>query len=140
MAAAAIAVWWFLLTVGALLGLSLPAAFSAEMEAGEQLASYRNPASLWVPAWLGAIAVLLGTRRPWSRHLMVGFWSHVILWVLVEMWKGEATLSSPWGPSVVLALAVWYLYFKPNVDTYHESLQGARRTPHTGPEIATPGA
>lgn len=72
-------------------------------------------------------------ERPWSRHILIVC---LALLITLQLWRGlEAAYPFEIGPFatrlpfppeiLTLLLAVWYLYFKPNVRAYYRKLKEA---------------
>ncbi|MCZ6550857.1 MAG: tetratricopeptide repeat protein [Candidatus Methylomirabilales bacterium] len=74
-----------------------------------------------------AIAYGFWKEKPWSRHLVIGYWLIAYLSVLVRLWMYGDTLQpilmAEFVPhTIFLAIATWYFYLKPNVVDYYLTL------------------
>jgi len=74
-----------------------------------------------------AIAYGFWKEKPWSRHLVIGYWLIAYLSVLVRLWMYGDTLQpilmAEFVPhTIFLATATWYFYLKPNVVDYYLTL------------------
>lgn len=74
-----------------------------------------------------AIAYGFWKEKPWSRHLVIGYWLIGYLSILVCLWMYGDTLRpilmAEFVPhTIFLAIATWYFYLKPNVVDYYLGL------------------
>jgi hypothetical protein len=77
-----------------------------------------------VGALLIAITYTIATREPLARELMILFWMlSAALGTLVPILRGETDFDLTWVPA--LGIAIWYLYFKPNVVLYFAAPRAA---------------
>jgi hypothetical protein len=72
-----------------------------------------------------AISYMLYRHDPDSRPLMIAFWVMFGVISLTQpfLLPGEASVDVTWV--IALTIAIWYLYFKPNVVAYYRALRDA---------------
>jgi len=69
-----------------------------------------------------AVALALWRELPWGRPLL---FLCLILIAVTEWWSGSPSSA------LLVPLAWWYLYFKPNVRAYYRDLKAAHRAAAT---------
>lgn len=100
--------------------------FATQHLAGEYSGSLAILGILW-GGMLLAIAYGFWKEKPWSRHLVIGYWLIGYLFVLASLWMyGDIlwpVLMAEFVPhTIFLAIATWYFYLKPNVVDYYLGL------------------
>ena len=80
-------------------------------------------------ALLVAISATLARNHPLSRELMIAFWvASGVVNTILAFRSGSYGCDLTWLPA--LAIAIWYLYFKPNVVAYYRGTgRPSRRLP-----------